>query len=344
MRNTISGDYETMVAREKNKIVTKVVDRSNWSGVQRNDLRLKAEQLQHEVAHWIMSHPLAQDNIKYYYREFRIPKHSGGYRTLSAPEESLKILQKKILNFLLEDCKILCHNAVHSYVKHRNCKTALETHQRHGAHWFLKLDIKDFFDNCMYEPVIAALYDIHPLHQLTMSQLRGIFCVCFLEGKLPQGAPTSPMLSNLFLQHFDYTLTKELRGYTYTRYADDMIISNPVSFRYTDILRQVTMLLPQGLIIKMNKLRYGSCNGSNWNLGLMFNKDQEITVGYRNKHTVKNRIHNLFRDEPPEDTPERLEWVQRLCELKGVLGYYAFIEPEYFNELIKKYQDKGYNL
>lgn len=344
MRNTISGDYDTMVARERNKIVTKIVERSNWNGLDRQLFDSKANLIIRKVSTWIRQNDLQHRDISEFYREFRIPKHSGGYRTLNAPVDSLKILQKEILAFLLDDCKILCHNAVHSYVRHRNCKTAIETHQKSGAHWFLKLDIKDFFDNCMYNPVIQALKNIHPLSLLNEQQLRSIFCVCFLGGKLPQGAPTSPMLSNLYLQNFDYLLTLQLRHYTYTRYADDLLISKTDSFSYQEIVSTVNALLPQGLIIKRDKLRYGSCNGSNWNLGLMYNKDREITVGYRNKHAVKNKIHNLFTDIPPEGTPERVEWGNRLCELKGVLGYYAFIEPEYFNNLITKYRNRGYNL
>lgn len=344
MRNTLSGNYEDMVAREQDKIVTKVVQRSNWNGLKRNAFQCKVDDIRREVAQWLVRHPQEATNFSLAYKTFRIPKHSGGYRILHAPNDDLKILQRKINRFLMDDCKILCHNAVHSYVKHRNCKTALEVHQKSGAHWFLKLDIKDFFDNCGYEAVIDALHEVHPLSLLTNVELRSIFCICFLDGRLPQGAPTSPILSNLFLQYFDYLLTKELRHYTYTRYADDILISKTTSFHYQDVVSTVNAMLPAGLIIKQNKLRYGSCNGSNWNLGLMFNKDQEITVGYRNKHTVKNKIHNLFTNIPPEGTPERVEWGNRLCELKGVLGYYAFIEPEYFNNLIAKYQSKGYNL
>ena len=68
-------------------------------------------------------------------------------------------------------------------------------------------------------------------------------------------------------------LTKELRGYTYTRYADDILISKTIEFDWQEVVRQVQIILPPGLNIKSNKTRYGSSNGSNWNLGLMYNKD-----------------------------------------------------------------------
>lgn len=344
MRNTLTGDYEDMVAQERNKIVTKVIPYSNWGGYATTSLRNKADALVQKVSTWIRVNDLQRHSISEFYTEFRIPKHSGGYRSIHAPVASLKQLQKEILVFLFQDCKLLCNNAVHSYVKHRNCKTAIEAHQKTGARWFLKLDIKDFFDSCMYEPVLQALRNIHPLSLLSEQQIRTIFCLCFLDGKLPQGAPTSPMLSNLYLQDFDYMVTKQFPSYTYTRYADDLLFSSTTAFVYNDIAQEVTALLPQGLIIKHQKIRYGSCNGSNWNLGLMYNKDREITVGYRNKHAIKNRIHNLFTSKPEEGTPEFVVWLRSLWELKGVLNYYTFIEPDYFNNLINKYKAKGYTL
>lgn len=344
LRNTLDGNLDRMIATEKNKIVTKVITCSDWSNIRRTNLLLIKDALQINVETWMRTHTQPMTD---YYTEFRIPKQSGGYRTIKAPDEQLKKLQQQVLAFLIQDCKLLCHNAVHSYVKYRNCKTAMEVHQKHGARWFLKLDIKDFFDGCQKELVLEMLTQIHPLCTMSSRSLKTIFDVCFLYDALPQGAPTSPMLSNLYLQQFDVLLTQALQGYTYTRYADDILISKTTQFNYTEITQLVDSLLPQGLMIKREKIRYGSCNGTNWNLGLMYNKDREITVGYRNKHRVKNQIHNLFNE--PYNTynvysEEWVGWFNRLCKLKGTLAYYKFIEPEYFDNLIQRYKAKGYTL
>lgn len=340
IRNTLTGNVEDIIAPELNKIVTKVVDCSNWDVNKRHALFLQRRKLQTEVRAWQEAHP---GELSQYYQEFHIPKRSGGYRVLHAPEESLKQLQRKILTFLIKDCKLLCHNAVHSFVRNRNCKTAMEVHRNAGARWFLKLDIKDFFDSCEENLVMTALRNIHPLGTVLV-HARSMFSVCFLNGKLPQGAPTSPLLSNLYLTNFDYILTEDLKGYTYTRYADDLLISKSSAFQFSDVIAKVQLWLPHRLTIKRDKIRYGSCNGSNWNLGLMYNKDLEITVGYRNKHLVKNKIHNLFTNKPQEHTPEWVEWCQSLVELRGLIGYYTFIEPEYFNNLVARYRDKGYTI
>lgn len=341
IRASTEGNIEQMIAKENNRIITKEIDATNWDVFQQTELRSKLFNLYNLLAEW---RGTDIKNLAEHYKEFRIPKRSGGYRTLHAPDDELKEHQLLILNFLTDDCKILCHNAVHSFVKHRSSKTALDVHRHHHARWFLKLDIKDFFDNCNSQFLLHILQEIHPLNLLPYTELRYILRICMYDNGLPQGAPTSPLLSNLYLMAFDYWLTNTLKGYTYTRYADDILISSPTDFVYTNVVRDVIALLPPGLLIKQEKLRYGSCNGSNWNLGLMYNKDREITVGYQKKHLIKNRIHNTFTNVPEKDTPEYRVWLVGVCELKGLLSYYKYIEPIYFTNLINKYRELGYDL
>ena len=341
IRNTLHGDYDEMMAKDKGRIVTKEVEASNWSINAKFNYRNRANKLARKIAEFNNRY---DNNYVTLYQEFRIPKRTGGYRILHAPYEPLKSLQREVLSFLTKDSSLLPHNAVHSFIKHRNCKTAMEAHQASGARWFLKLDIKDFFDSCTLDYALAVCRALHPLSLLYKDILKQLLSVCFFRNKLPQGAPTSPIISNIYLQFFDHVLTKELRGYTYTRYADDLLISKSTEFDWQDVVRQVQIILPPGLNIKSNKTRYGSSNGSNWNLGLMYNKDLDITVGYRKKHLLKNKIHNLFNNKPEENTPEFLSWLELLYSLRGLLSYYKFIEPEYFTRLEEKYKALGYDL
>lgn len=341
MRNTLHGNYDEMIAKDKGRIVTKEIEASNWSRNARYSYIQRAGKLARKIAEFNNKY---DNDYTALYQEFRIPKRTGGYRILHAPYGPLKSLQREVLNFLTKDSKLLPHNASHSFIKHRNCKTAMEVHQAAGARWFLKIDIKDFFDNCTFEYALNMCRAIHPLSLLELDTIERLLSVCFFKNKLPQGAPTSPIMSNIYLQDFDYTLTKKLKGYTYTRYADDLLISKTTEFDWQDVAKQVQLTLPPGLNIKPNKTRYGSSNGSNWNLGLMYNKDLNITVGYRNKHLLKNKIHNLFNNKPEENTPEFLSWLELLYSLRGLLSYYKFIEPEYFTRLEEKYRALGYDL
>ena len=265
------------------------------------------------------------------YTVFKIPKASGGFRTLEAPDAELKSLQIDIKNFLQKDCKLLCHNAVHSYVKGRNCKTAIEAHQAKHTHWFLKLDIKNFFDNCNDTKLFEMLTHIYPLCNLYYDcgyQLERMIKACMYHGALPQGAPTSPILSNLFLLQADVLLTDMYKEMCYTRYADDILISSTKEMQWKDIETEINFVLEQyGLELKTAKTRYGSNHGSNWNLGLMYNQDQRITVGHVNKHIMKCMLHNFYRDEATMTDAAK---TTATIHINGLLGYYKFIEPEYY--------------
>lgn len=90
------------------------------------------------------------------YTSFRIPKRTGGFRTIDAPSEELKKIQRNLAYFFQHDLGALAHEAAHAYVKGRSPKTSLEVHQANHSKWFLKLDIKDFFSILHYRICSSA--------------------------------------------------------------------------------------------------------------------------------------------------------------------------------------------
>lgn len=265
------------------------------------------------------------------YRTFRIPKQSGGYRTITAPVDTLKDAQREILNMLTHDLKVLPHNAAHGCTNHRNCLTALKVHQANNSKWFLKVDLKDAFGSVLKDQLINALREHAIIRKREEYGVHttDIVAICMHEGitGLPQGAPTSPLLLNLYLQHFDDIITRALRrkGIVYTRYVDDMIFSCRVSFNYTEILELIRESLPTGMEIKPEKTRYGNFNWKNWNLGIMYNNLGQLTVGHKNKKLIKNRVHNY-------NTRPELQSCENYMQLNGLINYYRYIEPEYFSD------------
>ena len=187
-----------MIAREKGKIVTKEIEASNWSIGAKYTYKSRASKLIRKIVEFNNKYG---DDYNTMYQEFRIPKRTGGYRVLHAPLEPLKSLQREVLSFLTKDSSLLPHNAVHSFIKHRNCKTAMEAHQATGARWFLKLDIKDFFDNCTFAYALDMCRIMHPLSLLQVDILEQLLSVCFFKNRLPQGAPTSPIISNIYYSY-----------------------------------------------------------------------------------------------------------------------------------------------
>lgn len=262
------------------------------------------------------------------YRKVRIPKHSGGYRTLEIPNDTLKKAQTKLLN-IFNRANILPAQPAHGFTKFRGTLTALETHQRHGARWFLKADISNFFPSCTLDMVMWALK--HNVKTMFVSDeiLLFIAGVCTdAKGKLPQGSPMSPMLSNLIMVPYDLAIKHFVEQYnmTYTRYADDILISWDKTFGWAGMIKELRKLL-KPFIINTKKTRYGNFNGRNWNLGLMYNNKMEITVGHKQKRAMKCRVHNWLT-KPELRTNE--EW----HSLLGLLNYYEHVQPGSFTEAI----------
>lgn len=258
------------------------------------------------------------------YETFRIPKHSGGYREICAPNDNLKAMQKQILHLLRDSKHILEHNAAHGFVKGRNCKTALKVHQANESRWFLKIDIHNFFPSWDVIALSRQLLNIINFKDLSADGMLAILKLATKDYYLTQGSPLSPYLTNLAMIPFDYHMTKKCtdKNIIYTRYADDMLFSckerQPLE-NWESCVKETIDELRLPLTINESKTRLGSYAGRNWNLGIMYNQNHNLTVGYRAKHLMKVIIHK--RDTL---TPEEL------AHWKGVLAYYKSIEPDYF--------------
>lgn len=278
------------------------------------------------------------------YTTFSIPKASGGYRIISAPNEALKEAHSEIAQILYHKLGLYFHDCCFSYFPHRCTKDALLVHQTFDSHWFLKVDLKDFFPNTSKEFIIAQLNKLLPIAEmstvretLTDRVLDKLVDFCLLNGGLPQGAPLSPMLTNLIMIPIDYELDKRFQALRmrYTRYADDILVSSRVKSVPTDlvnIIREVLTEQNAPYIINNDKTRYGSRAGANWNLGLMLNKDNNITVGHKRKQQIKAGVYNMLRDF---SNGVRWDYAQ-ITALLGNVAYMRSIEAEYTDYMIKR--------
>lgn len=268
------------------------------------------------------------------YETFHIPKASGGVREITAPLPDLRNAQRQALNVINKLCKFLPHNAAHGFTKKRNPKTALQVHQANKSKWFLKADIKDFFPSCTAEALKKALRETYPFYQLDNNIRNMLVNLATKDEVLPQGSPLSPLLANMIMIPFDIALTEYCKAnkLIYTRYADDIMISSREHFNPGSVLIMVDTLLEQhGFRLNHDKSRYGSSAGRNWNLGLMYNEAGDITVGHKKKKLVKTMVHN-FTTKPEEQTQENK------YKLLGIVGYCAYIEPDYFRPYLSRIQ------
>lgn len=302
------------------------------------------------------------------YEQFFIPKKAGGSREINAPSDELTIAHRNILHYL-GNMQVLTHDAAFAYTKHRSTVDALKRHQMNKSQWFLKLDLKNFFPNCTEGLLKNTLTSIYPFNFMDTQVLDHIIGVSMLNGGLPQGSPLSPLLSNLVMVPFDYHVTKELWDYkkqhfVYTRYADDIIISSKYSFSFTDVVDEVTRLLNQflpGHSINEKKTHYGSRSGRNWNLGLMLNKDNNITIGHKKKQNIRAMLHQMMIQFTPavtvRTTRHTVARTSRVVEqsppttpptithdeayyIIGMVEYAKNIEPEYWVDVIQRLEAK----
>ncbi len=167
------------------------------------------------------------------YVDFEIAKARGGRRTISAPRAPLRAIQRKIHAEIL--ARVPAHEAAHGFVAGRSTLTNATVHV--GAKLLLKTDVRDFFPTIHYwrvrglffslgygETVAAALAALCTRRMLVdpEGERRVVW-----PGQLPQGAPTSPAISNLVCRRLDARLTglANKLGARYTRYADDLSFS-----------------------------------------------------------------------------------------------------------------------
>lgn len=155
------------------------------------------------------------------YFSFGILKRNGKIRQIDAPAEGLKRIQKKLAEILYN----LYPNksCVHGYAKTKDIKTNATVHSKQRI--IINLDLKDFFPSIHFGRV-CGMFKAHPFNftdeiAITLAQL------CCYKGTLPQGAPSSPIISNYICYKMDNQLSAFSTKYKvyYTRYADDMTFS-----------------------------------------------------------------------------------------------------------------------
>lgn len=282
------------------------------------------------------------------YKTFPISKKSGGLRWINAPHESLMEAQRELKSIFEDKMFALYHTSAFAYVKNRNTYDALKRHQANESKWFEKTDFSDFFGSTTAEFVLGMMSIIFPFSEIMKDEkgkqvLTQALDLCFLNGGLPQGTPISPMLTNFMMIPIDHTLSQELRkkGFIYTRYADDIQISSRYEFNPFEMVKEIDSVLTKfnaPFKIKPSKTRYGSSSGRNWNLGLMLNRNNQITVGYQAKKRFKAMCSNYIQDRT-----HGVRWdLHDVNALNGLKSYYKMVEKDTISHIIdqlnKKYE------
>ena len=155
------------------------------------------------------------------YHVFRIPKKDGTYREISAPNKELMQIQRKLANVLSLVYK--SKPCTFGFVSGKSIVDNAEKHVK--RYWVFNIDLKDFFGQIHFGRVRGLF--MNPPYSIGKEAATTIAQITCLNGALPQGAPTSPIITNMICVPMDNSfmrLAKE-NGCTYSRYADDITFS-----------------------------------------------------------------------------------------------------------------------
>lgn len=279
---------------------------------------------------WLTYHREAATRI--HYVRFTIPKRDGSPRPIWAPLPKLKAAQRWILRNIVE--KLPVHGAVHGFLPGRSILSNATAHANPDI--VLKMDIKDFFPTVSYprvkgifrhagyrEPVaiLLSLLCTEPPREIVEHRGQKFF-VALGPRCLPQGAPTSPALTNTLCLHLDqriYALARKY-GWRYTRYADDLTFSLPANHQGPPHLGTLMGLVQrivaaEGFRIHPDKTRVHRPGSQQRITGLVVNGNLPPRVPRELRRQLRAALHNLKNGKGLQEDET----------LDSLIGYAAFV-------------------
>lgn len=256
-----------------------------------------------------------------FYRSFSIPKRSGGRRDIVAPYPSLLSAQRWIYENILTSVKISRYA-----FGFRADKSILDNALVHcGRQELLKVDIKDFFPSISFSQIISIFQELGYPRDVAFYLAR----LCTLDGSLPQGAASSPALSNIVCRRMDdrfYKLAKscDLR---YTRYADDIVFSGDDI--PDGIARLVFEILSsEGYAVNESKVRFLKAGDKKLVTGLDITSGSPRVPREFRRELMKDLYHVWSSGLALHVSRRKIFNPNYLLQLEGRVSFWAQIEPE----------------
>lgn len=267
------------------------------------------------------------------YKHFRIPKKSGGFREISAPEKPLKLVQYLLNIYLQHYYSLIRPKSVHGFTispihedEHRNIVTNAAKHV--GKQWVLNIDLKDFF------PGISArrVYDLFrgPYFQFDHEKAAVLALLSTYKKCLPAGAPSSPVISNFICLELDRDLEKfsKINSLAYTRYADDLTFSSAGDIPENMVLDIMGIILKNGFNVNDKKVRKQGSSQQQIVTGLVVN--ERVNVVRKKLKIVRAMLHDCrfygteiaaMRHYDLNSLPDRYHEIKFLRKLYGLIGH-----------------------
>ena len=263
------------------------------------------------------------NRIHQHYHPVKIPKSKGEYRQLYVPDDLLKMIQKRISENLLSSEEISPYAT--AYRKKGGIVANALPHV--GQPSILKLDIRHFFDHLIY-PVVKE--KVFPVEKYAEADRILLSILCVYMDAVPQGAPTSPVISNIIMKDFDNVVGKwcEQKNITYTRYCDDMTFSG--EFHPAEVVVFVKSELRKlGLFLNSGKTVFVREGQKHSVTGIVVNEKLSISKEYKKK--IRQEMHYCMKYGVKSHMERQGMTEEEGSYLRGLLGrvnYVLLVEPD----------------
>lgn len=267
-----------------------------------------------------LSYILYVKKIENLYESFKIPKKNGGFRQIHAPKKDLKQIQKSLAEALYKYEKEIAKknglnsNISHAFEKGKSFITNAQIHR--NKRFVINVDLENFFDSFHFGRV-RGYFMKNKNYQCSEEVATTIAQIACYEGKLPQGAPSSPIITNMICNIFDMRLLRLAKKYKldYTRYADDLSFSTNDK-KFVDFEKQFFEELTQeinraGFSINDKKTRVQYKDSHQEVTGIVVNKKLNVDRTYYKD--TRAMAYQLYRtgeytiDGERKGTKEQLE-------------------------------------
>lgn len=281
------------------------------------------------------------------YEEFYLPKKSGGKRLIENPSKELKKIQRKLNDYFQAVYYFNRTQAAYGFLsvpvddpQPRHILTNAAAHL--GCNWMLNVDMKDFFHQ-ISQARAQELFEA-PLFGLKEEVAVALAALCSYKGRLPMGAPTSPIISNLATIPLDQDLTDWAadQGIRYTRYADDLTFSSQTAITEQHFTEIQAWVNAYGLVLNPKKIKLYSPGGPPKEVtGLVVGKEQ-VYLSEEYQQGLRGAIEQLStvvdaQYLTPSGSNQGSDWVKELQQkVKGKLEFARHVmgeEDEGFGEL-----------
>ena len=288
-----------------------------------------------------------------HYSRFTIPKRNGGLRAISAPRPHLKSAQTRILRAILE--LVPLHDAAMAFRPGRNIGDNALSHshpENGGPAVILRIDLQNFFPSITFKRIAGVFAQLG--YNGGVATLLALICTepprvaATLDGNtshialgarfVPQGAPTSPALTNILCRRLDSRLTGMAKSYdfVYTRYADDLVFSSTQGANAVCLKKGVMEILDdENLAVNPGKIDFARRGHRQSVTGLVVNGARGPRPSRRDLRRFRAVMHDI-QTHGAEAVSEKMGQ-SALCWANGYLAFVHMCAPEIASQLRGKY-------